>query len=231
MATVYETTRGWGVDYRDVWDRRKRFHVGSKEAAQAMAEKIQEDVSAERKMLRRSTAAQEISVGNAFEIYQAHHPVSKVTKASEGAMMRNFLRSMQGIRIHEVTPALIEKFLEVRKAEVGPQTNHNQQRVLKRFFHFLHAHWYISKDPSNWIKPIQPKHETHTVLSYQEEFLLLEASSSRTELRMLLGLDAGMRNSECWNLTRNNISLDDALIHVWSPKVRRWRVLPLTRAL
>lgn len=233
MASVYQTTRGWGVDYRDEWGQRKRVHVGSENAATAYAARIEEQVRQSKAHARRPARGEALSIAEAYDLYLASRVMLPSTRHNEQWALKRLVSHMKALPIEQVTPRLLAGLIEKRLNEASPATVQREVRAIRRLFQFLVRDWYLHADPSSGLDATQIKVPATTalILTREQQQKMLTAATPRTRLRLLLALDAGLRASECHALRANHCNLETRELTVWARKTRNWRTVPMTHRL
>jgi integrase len=134
-------------------------------------------------------------------------------------------------QIHDVTPALLADYQARRREQVSQATLAYEAQVIFRLFRYLQEHGYITVNPAASLDRKEPRTSPGKEITYEEERKILLACTPRVRLRLLLGLDAGLRRGEMMGLRRRDWQKQEALLTVWRPKTRTSTTIPLTRRL
>ena len=154
------------------------------------------------------------------------------TKARERTSANQLRENFVGLKLKEITPALVAAFRDKRMQSVGPSTIQKDLALLSHLFTVANAEWALDlKNPVATIrKPAMPDSRLR-LLSKDEARHLLEISKKSRNKNlyhyMQLLLHTGMRPSEGAGLTWGQIDVDARIIDLTITKTRPRRV-PLT---
>lgn len=117
--------------------------------------------------------------------------------------------------VAEITPDTIKEFLSHLKATVNPPTVHIVMLLLKQLLNHAITLDEISTNPAAQFKTRQPpaKHKPETLTAQQVE-QAAQAMPPRYALMVLLAGYCALRSGETAALSRENIDLEEQVIHV-----------------
>lgn len=231
---LYKTITGYGVDWRDEFGRRHRKFVGSQEAAAALERNLRETSSLGRTKLAAVTSTAGLTLQAAAALYVAHCGTAATsTKKKYKLLVELMARSTGNLQLAQITPALLTAYLEERATQLAPATLHLETSTLKNLFRFLTDQGHIALDPAKGIKSHRPTSKPVATITYEQERAILESFTERTQLKILLALDAGLRDGEITRLRRNHLDLENrtVLVHTSKPRTIPTRLIPLTGRL
>ncbi len=154
------------------------------------------------------------------------------TKDRERTSANQLRENFAGLKLNEITPALVAAYRDKRMQSVGPSTIQKDLALLSHLFTVANAEWSLDlKNPVATIrKPALPDSRLR-LLSKDEARHLLEISKKSRNKNlyhyMQLLLHTGMRPSEGAGLTWGQIDVDARIIDLTITKTRPRRV-PLT---
>lgn len=154
------------------------------------------------------------------------------TKAREITSANQLREHFAGLKLKEITPALVAAFRDKRMQTVGPSTIQKDLALLSHLFTVANAEWALDlKNPVATIrKPAMPDSRLR-LLSKDEARHLLEISQKSRNKNLYhyiqLLLHTGMRPSEGAGLVWGQIDVDARIIDLTITKTRPRRV-PLT---
>ena len=228
--SIYPTTQGYGTEYRDEFGRKHRRFVGSLEAAQALDRQLSESTKSARAALKNFQANTSLNTAEALDLYLASTAHSPNTKRVIRHRMLRLLKLYPGKSVAEITPPLLVELFAARRNEVAPATLEGEVNTVKAFFRWLHENWHCPSNPAGGLHFKAPESATSArALSYAEEAQILAVCHTRSMLRVLLGLDAGLRSGEKNILRKRHI--DGGFLTVFAPKTHTTRRVPLTARL
>ncbi len=230
---IYKTHRGYGVDWRDEFGTRHRKFVGDRTAAQLVEQKIIQDILEARSKLSTLRAGPTLSLLPAADLFLAHNAVAKNTRARYRRIAKSLAAHSGDQPLGQVTPNMLAAFLAFRATQLAPANLALEAGALKNLFRWLHDQTYIPADPAREIKITRPAPNPPRPISYDEEAEILAHFQPRPLLKILLGLDAGLRDGEIIRLRRNQIDLENSTLHVHASKPRTvpLRLVPMTARL
>ena len=177
-------------------------------------------------------------LSNAVTTYIASRRAMGVGLNSGGRVLRQFVREIGDIQLHEVTADAVDAFLRGRGALSAAWTT--KYRVLVGLYRFAIARVYVDISPLPQAEdaPKLPAPQTPYVYSTEELRRLIEATSVlyapqsrlqvatyRTLLLLLYG--AGLRISEALGLRLCDVDLVERMITVRNTKFYKTRLVPI----
>lgn len=228
--SIYRTSRGFGVDWRDEFGRRHRRFVGSIEAAQAVNVKVQESGDQARHAMR-NLAACELTWRQAAEAMLAHSRLAENTRTRLTATLERAAVALGNPQVAQVTPRLLETWQDQRRPQVSQNTWSTEAYAVRKLFTYLEENTYILKSPASALDVSTRPSAAARAIDYAEEARLIECATDRVQLRLILALDAGLRRSEVQSLRKNHVNLAERTMTVHSQKTRSVRTLPITARL
>lgn len=230
--SIYQAGQKYGIDYRDEFGRRRRMLVGSKEAAEATFKNISESAAQARRTLRTMSRAETTTTKEAIEEYIATRALAPERRSRVEKALSRFRERIGNPKTSELSPALLAKYAESRRATISQQTAAEENGHIKRFGAWLAEQWYTPSNPAAALSTKQSRRSSGQAISAeQEQKLLRECRVANTRLKALLALDAGLRISEAMALKRNAWNREEKALTVWSTKTRSFRTIPLTERL
>jgi len=231
--SVYQGKDGkWGVDYRDEWGRRYRKPVGSQEAAAAVAVQLAQDRARQRASLENFQLGSALTVSEARDVYLAHVQVADVTRSHMLQRFTLFEKYLGQSQLSQVTPALLQKWLLLRRPMLSAQTLFRDVKMLRAWFAWLEKKCYTPSNPAATLQVEKPTLTSARAISYQEEAQLLSLLQPHTSLRVLIAIDTGASLGEIARLRRNDIDFLERTLTVRHPtKHHKVRTVPLTARL
>lgn len=229
--SIYETTHGWGVDWRDEFGRRRRQFIGDRTAAAVMDARLRESVQLASSAQRNFRASATLSPEAARDVYLASAARAPASRANLHARLTRLLHALSLESLEQLTPQLLKSWYEKRHQEIAPTSLAQECSTVRNWCDWLAANWYIAASPARDLPRKYPQAAARRPLTYQEELDLLNECSPSMRLRVLLALDAGLRLGEAHAMRRNHVNLDDATLTVWATKNRTLRAVPTTYRL
>jgi len=231
MATTYQTTRGWGVDYRDGYGVRHRIHVGGEAAARTMAASLEDEARNSRTAIRRFSHTSDCTLTEAIVAYLNARAASKATRDTERLRLTRISKALGQVQLSLVSPKLLADYIEVRRQELSPGTLYAEARLIHRLFAWLTERWFLPVNPAPALEVPPPRAFRGRALTPDEQQAVQNAATAYSWLKVLLALDAGLRYSEVVALRLQHIDFANRELLVFSPKTRTQRLVPLTRRL
>ncbi len=230
---IYKTHHGYGVDWRDEFGARHRKFVGDQTAARLVEQKIIHGILEARSKLSTLRAGPTLSLLPAADLFLAHTAVAKNTRARYRRIARSLAAHSGDHPLGQITPNLLGAFLAFRATQLAPATLALEAGALKNLFSWLHAQAYIPADPAREIRITRPQPNPPKPISYDQEAEILAHFEPRPILKILLGLDAGLRDGEIIRLRRNHLDFKNSLLHVHAskPHTVQLRIVPITARL
>ena len=164
-----------------------------------------------------------------LEVSSRKRPNTKVREITSANRLREVFA---GLKLKEITPALVASFRDKRLQTVGPSTVQKDLALLSHLYTIANAEWALDiKNPVATIrKPAKPDSRLR-LLSKDEARHLLEVSRKSKNGKLFhyvqLLLHTGMRPSEGAGLRWKQIDIDARIIDLTVTKTKPRRV-PLT---
>jgi integrase len=228
---IYQSSKGWGVDFRDEFGRRHRRHVGTQQQAANIATILSTQV-AQTKASLANLHAPELKLSEGKQLYLEALPRAAKTKTDTRRAIERLILIVGDIPAAHVTPQLLQRYHSARSLELAPRTLAIECTRIKALFRYLSKNWGIPEGAASMLPTRWPKGSAGITLSFQQERQALELCSTPvTRLKFLLGIDAGLRSGELRPLRQNAVNWPDQEITVWPSKPGRPRIIPLTPRL
>jgi len=232
MSLYFLTPNAWGVDWRDEYGRRHRRLVGSREAAAALEQQLLQNVAQARNSMRTAAARADLTLTQASEVWAAHSPWAAKTRQLRLDRIRILAQAIGNLQISLITPTLLQKHAAHRSTLLAPASAAKENEIIHQFFDWLTRNAYAGANPAATLKRTVPPHSSGRAITEKEERLILEATTPRAQLKILLTLDAGLRPGEAGTLNRNNLDLEGKWLHLRSNKPpHRPKSIPMTNRL
>jgi integrase len=229
---IYQTRKGYGVDWRDEWGRRHRRFVGSYQGAQVLHAQLRRSVA-----IARSNAAAQflgttpLTPDAAIDAFLARSNATPKTKANTRYTLAAFFRRANVGDIIQVTPRLLTTYRLERLQQISPPSVEKEAAAIARLFQFLEQTHEIPANPATGLPQRRYDNSPARAITHQEEKRLLDAATPRTRTRLLLALDAGLRRGETDDLRRNHIDFAKGNLIVHASKTQTTRQIPTTPRL
>jgi integrase len=229
--SVYRTTKGWGVDWRDEFGLRHRRVIGEEQAARRMDRDLSETSYRARAALRNYRSAGTLNMLSAVDLFLAHLTLAPKTVTNYRDTLHHVAAQLNNPPLLDVTPRLLQEHFAARAQALAPNTLAKEAERIRALFAWLAAEFHIPVSPAAGIKFRELKHSTSRALTPGEELRILSVCSPRIRTKVLCGFDAGLRIAECSRLRRNHLNFDTGWMHVVPGKTRTPRNIPLTPRL
>lgn len=226
---LYQSAKGWGVDFRDEFGRRHRKHVGTREAAQAIEEILLPQVQATRRAIAKASAQPTLRLSDASQLYLRSRSIAPKTRQLHKWAHEALIRILGDIAATDVTPRLMELFQRTRATQFAPSTLAHECSRIKLLFHYLSERWGIPEGAATLLNSKAPRRSSGITLTHEQENRTLElCSQEKSSLKILLGIDAGLRSGELALLRQNSINPTDHEITVCPSRPGPTRIIPMT---
>jgi len=181
---------------------------------------------------------QYLTVEEFLSLYEERH--SKLHKCKQTVINESFLaiaikKKLGSLFLREVTPAILEEYIENRRAEKKRDiTIHHELNLLKHAFTLALKKWDLfDKNPFDKVK--LPKGQKNRVryLKPKEEKKLLKALEGKDWLRsiVIIARETGLRLSNICNLTWKQVDLASKSIEVEKTKNGKPVWIPMTKVV
>jgi len=228
---VYQSIRGWGIDVRDEYGRRRRQHVGTEDAARALEAHMLEEITIRRRSLAVWQSTNDLTLTDAIDLYMSSYAAAPRTKRLALARLAHAGRLLGNQRVADITPKLIQSWYDERQATIGQNTLVSECCTIKSFFTYLHNQGTIPTNPAAHLRPRKVPTPPARIITYEEEAKLSQAATEKARTRLILALDAGLRASEITHLRVNHYAAQNHALTVWSTKTHSTRTIPTTDRL
>jgi len=229
---IYQNSKGWGVDFRDEFGRRHRRHVGTEEQAHHIEAILSKQIADTRRSLGKLRTESPLKLSEAGNLFLRAMNTAPKTKAIHGWAFQALIRILGDIPAAHATPQLMARYHAARSLELAPSTLAKECAAIKRLFRHLSQHWGIPEGAASMLPSKLPRQSSGVYLTWQQEKEALEnCSQQKSRLKILLGLDAGLRSGELALLKNNSLNSQDQEITVWPSKPGKTRIVPMTPRL
>ncbi len=128
----------------------------------------------------------------------------------------------------EISPRLINEFMQMRKAKVKPATITRQMTIMKRAYNIAIRKWeWVDNNPVARVQMPRANNARDRWLTLEEEARLLEACAPWVRLIVEVALNTGMRMGEILALTHKAVDLSRRTVTVFKSKNGERRTIPL----
>jgi integrase len=229
---IYKNSKGWGVDFRDEFGRRHRRHVGTQDQARQLEAILLTQIARTKASLARLTTHPPLKLSEASQLFLNAVNTAPKTKAIHRWAHQALIRIIGDIPAAHATPQLMQRYHAARSLELAPSTLAMESSRIKALFRWLARTWSIPEGAALMLPSRFPRHSAGIYLTHTQERQALEnCSQQKTRLKILLGIDAGMRSGELALLRNNSLNLPEREITVWPSKPGRTRIVPTTTRL
>jgi len=160
------------------------------------------------------------------------------TRLGARSMARIFSRAFGELKLRELTPALLLKWIEEYEAKPGkpaaPQTRQNLKTKFSQFLNFSKLKGWIENNPLEGIKLERPPRTAVAILEISQVRRILSLTDAHEERAIVLPYAAicffaGLRPSEAEQLSWKDINFSTGDIHVRAEtsKTREERFVPM----
>jgi integrase len=229
--SVIETPRGFVVDWRDEHGRRRRKLVPTREGALHIERIIRQQVNRARAALSDSRLQPDLDLQTAAQLFLSSRPTANSTRALLRWRLQNLTQHVGNIPITQVTPLLLDAWLQARKQKLAPSSLSAECIAVRAFFRYLQDRWQLTQSPAEELPCKRQRTSSGREISHREELIILQAATARARAQYLLGADAGMRRGELTKLRLNQINPEAGEITVIPSKPGQPRIVPMTPRL
>lgn len=225
---VYETAGGFAVDVRDAFGKRKRFVVGSRQAAEAIEANLRGQARETRAQLATFQTTTNLTVLELFEAWQATRFIQAKSKYNELRRLRQFLKSHAATRATEVSPATLAGHIAMRATQLSPAALYQEGRIIRNMFTWASDQLRCPVNPAKGLKLPQPRSAPGMALTAEQEGELIEVLTPRMRVRAVLALDAGLARIDIGQITRGQIDFEQRTVTYHRHKTHMLAVIPMT---
>jgi integrase len=235
MAIVLQKGEVLYVQYYDAID--KKVHTKCTgmavnetniKKAEAIAKKMQEELTAKRKRLRR-IGIQKVTIKDAKEHFlrnnQNKHP--KTIKDYERFFKKFSETFNEDFSSTSINKIKIEDWLiEIKSMDRSKNTIHSYGKQLNHFLNFLFEYNYTPMFKVN--REVKTRPEVKEKIIFTDEtitviFKNLKLKNSNFKTLVYLLFYSGLRSSDVLSINANNVDLKNKVIHYYSPKRKKFR--------
>jgi integrase len=220
MAYVYKRGDKWYVGFRDNrgrW-RAKATSARSKTEAKRLADEL--GFNHERQRLGLEPLPSSDGGGTLAELlrwwlktYSAKSPSHDRNTSSIGKHL--LCAEIGGLRLEEITPAVIETFIEEKAATLAPQTlNHLRRFILTAFTRARRAGRWNGLNPAAEVRVRRVPKRKADFLRVHEVGAVLQAVPTRWQPLFACAIYTGLRKGELLGLRKSDVDLASRLIIV-----------------
>ncbi|MCC6795612.1 MAG: tyrosine-type recombinase/integrase [Candidatus Hydrogenedentes bacterium] len=137
------------------------------------------------------------------------------------------------LRLGDVRRETVEAFKKHRRGEVGEQSVDNNLKDIQTLYNWAidHGH-YSGTNPAKGVVRFRPKPPAPDSWSREEIDRLLEKSSGKLKMLILLCTFCGLRKKEATNITWEQFNFTEKVIHIrenprFKIKTDEWRFVPM----
>jgi len=175
-----------------------------------------------------------ISLAGVVDKYRSLCSVTKAasTQARDDYTFQHLIGYFNGsTHIHKIRREHIEGYIATRLKSVAISTTNRELDLLKSLLNRAEALGYLKSSPAKGVKKIPTQSTEPRFLSSEQGGLLIGSAEGQMKTFILLGLCAGLRKSEIFNLTWEDIDWDRRELVVRITKGKRSRRIPLSDQL
>jgi integrase len=220
MAYVYKRAEKWYIGFRDNRGRPRRQACSAKNKTEAkrLAEELGLNHERQRVGLDPFPASDGGGTFGALlrwwlETYSAKSPSHDRNVAT---IDKHFLAAeIAQLRLQEITPAVIEVFLEEKAGHLAPQTlNHIRRFVVTAFNRARRAGRWTGLNPAADVQPRRVPKRKADFLRADEVSPVLAATPARWRPLLATAIYSGLRKGELLGLRKSDVDLASRLIIV-----------------
>jgi integrase len=135
---------------------------------------------------------------------------------------RSLLQKFKGVRVSEISAALIEEYIQLRLAAgIGPATINRDLAVLRRMLKLAQRKRFIIHNPFVEIELLEERKQRRRphIVSYEEEQKLLATASPQIRAVATFMLETGARPiSECLQLRWDDVDFENEFLQIRESK-------------
>jgi integrase len=220
MAYVYKRAEKWYIGFRDnrgKW-RGQACSARTKTEAKRMADEL--GLNHERQRLGMEPLAAQDGGGTFGDLLRwwlkTYSAKSSSHDRNVSSIEKHFLSAdISELRLQEITPAILEVFLEEKADQLGPQTlNHLRRFVLTAFNRGRRAGRWTGLNPAAEVRSRRVPKRKADFLRADEVGPVLAATPPRWRPLLAAAVYSGLRKGELLGLRKNDIDLPNRLIIV-----------------
>ena len=176
----------------------------------------------------------DISFAEFVKKYRALCSVTKTTSTQERDefTFRHLIAYFKGSTlINKIRREHVEAYISTRLKSVAPSTTNRELDLLKSLLSRAEGLGYLKSSPAKGVKKIPTQATEPRFLNSEQGGLLIGSATGQMKTFILLGLCAGLRKSEIFNLRWEDIDWDRRELVVRITKGKRSRRIPLSDEL
>jgi len=138
------------------------------------------------------------------------------------------------VYLDEISTILLEDYLVMLRTEKGymPTSCNRHVNTFRSFFKFLIKKGWIDRNPAEPLEQFKVSHKERTYLTEEEALTLIdEIEHKLIQLVVRTLFYTGLRISECLNLTLEDVSSENGVLHVRHGKGDKERFIPISPKL
>ena len=227
---IYKRGKYYWLDYTFKGKRiRKSLGVTDRKSAKELAAIYVEQIrKGELGVIDDKPILFEDAVKKYLEYYKNH--VSPTTFKTESNRANLLISHFKGKLLHEITPWMIEQYINERLLKVKPSTVNREIAFLKGLYKKFTEWKYISKNPMESIKMLKEPPGVIRYLDEEELFTLkqaLEKAPIYLRALVIVALNTGMRKGELMALKWRDVDFKNRIIIATKTKNNERRIIPM----
>lgn len=220
---LYQRGRVWYLDY---YANGERVQESAKTTNRRDAEKLHSLRMSE--VLRHVHVRDlRVSLDELSERYIEYAQTRKRSWKRDVQMLGNLKAFFGNPLLRDITPLRVEKFQEARVREVAPATVNRELALLKHMY-FMAERWQLHVgNPVRLVRFLAENNLRFHTLSPEVERRLLAASPPYLRDMIQFAINTGLRTNEIFNLTWEEVDVEERLINLVTKKNQKVLTLPL----
>lgn len=163
-----------------------------------------------------------------FVAVRAMH-VAKTTHANEQSLLRKFAREVGVLRVHQLTPEVVESWFAAEAMRQSPSSYNKTRQRVSGFLAFATRRGWLDTDPLSEVRPRRVPTQERMRLSAGQLRDLVEGAHIPRDRGMLgLAVSTGLRASDLVALRVGNVDLAEGYVHLIVQKTQTADSIPLT---
>lgn len=208
MPWLIRRGRRFAVRWRDFFGRTNFQMIGDEMAARAFAQKIAHDLH-HQAMLKTATT-RDLTFETGLEIFLSTLPLREErSRHTYRTYLSPILARFGSRQVAGLRPLDLDLYYVDRRHALSSWTYKSEMQLVKRFFAWAQENFFIPVNPAAHLTSPRARSKTHFCLTWQQEFAILAASTSRTLPKILITRDAGMRPSDLYRLRRADLNFEE----------------------
>ena len=240
MSIHKDIQRGWFVAYRDETGQQRRKRFGKGRAAKKLAEAFDHQVKAD-KLQQKPLARPSGSPLYMDELVQLYLDHLKAEGKSD-----SYRKELLGLFSNHLLPLLCGKTVDKLRYQdmtavvdyytnrPNPAHRHTINRYLRycrTIFRFGIDHGHTMNNPlAKWKTPSEPKKPVQLTVDGLRKLIDHASPHLAWGLEVAFNLGARPGESELLALRYEHVDYDAGSVHIFAPKTRTWRIVPISDA-